>query len=528
MLHTYGGRKRFGARDVIDELVSQGVNVFFANPGTSELHLVAAIDASPAARPVLCLFEGVATGAADGYARVTGQPAAVLLHLGPGLANGLANLHNASKARSPMIVVVGEHATAHLQHDTPLRSDLGAIAHYAAKRVFRLAPGDDVRGVIGDAVRCARARPCGPVMVLANADVMWTESACQVSTTRESPHLAGSEIDPSLLAAAIAAVRRGRTTAMVLGGDALSAEGLCLADRIAAATGCALYCETFNARHERGAGIPAIERIAYFREAAATQLARYDHLLLVGSRSPVAFFASPDQNSELARRDTTLLPLPHHLAPLQLLSALAASLGAGADVEGHPRIPAAAPEGPLSARAIWAVINRHLPAGAIVSDEAGVTSVGADEAMRGAAPHIWMNLTGGAIGQGLPLATGAAIGRPDATVLAVHGDGGAMYTLQALWTQARERLPVVNLIFRNDRYRILDHEVKRHGLGPLGPKGGGMFDLSRPSLDWVALARGMGVDAVTVATAEAFEEAFQAAVAAAAPRLIELRLPAPR
>jgi acetolactate synthase-1/2/3 large subunit len=522
--------QRFGANAVVDTLVAEGVDVFFANPGTSEIHLVAAIDANPKARPVLCLFEGVATGAADGFARAGGKPAAVLLHLGPGLANGLANLHNAFKAGSPMIVLVGEHAAAHLRYDTPLRSDVDSLAGYAAKQVFRMAPGNDLPSIIHAAVQCCRTAPTGPVVVVANADVMWEPSRDSVPAQMAEPAVAqlphdgrGGEF-AKLASSVVEGLRGGPESVLILGATALDVRSLAIADSISQVTGCKLLCETFNARHERGAGIVAVERIPYFREAALDKLQPFASLVLLGSRPPVAFFASPDQRSELTRSDARQIIVPAEVDPFALLGEVASLLGATATPRLSVRAISDPIPGALTPKAIWAVLNRELPAGAIVSDEAGVTSVGADDAMRTAEPHVWLNLTGGSIGQGLPVAAGAAVACPDRTVVALHGDGGAMYTAQALWTQAREKGKVVNIIFRNDRYAILDYEVKRHGLGPLGEKGSGMFKLSDPTIDWVALATGMGVTACAVDTAEDFTARLQDALLRAGPSLLEVRV----
>jgi acetolactate synthase-1/2/3 large subunit len=516
---------RFGAHDVVDALVDAGVTVFFSNPGTSEIHLVSAIDTNEKARSVLCLFEGVATGAADGYARATGNPAAVLLHLGPGLANGLANLHNAYKARTPMVVLVGEHASSHLRFDSPLRSDLDSLAGYAAKRVFHMHPGDDLGAIMRSAAAECRALPQAPVVVVANADVMWSASKGSASPVAAAP-AASAPVAP--VAAAAAAVLRSGNAVMLLGGQALSAQGLKLADSIAQATGCALMVETFNARHERGTGVPAVARLPYFREMAVDKLAACKGLVLAGSRLPVAFFGSPGERSELAPPGAEIVDLGPDASALDFLEAIAKAVGAAQPPRAAARAVADLPTGLLIPKAIWAIVNRFMPIGAIVSEEAGVSSVGADDALAGAEPHTWMNLTGGSIGQGLPLALGAGVGRPDAKVFAFQGDGAGMYTVQALWSQAREQADVVNVIFRNDRYAILDHEVKRHGLPRLGPKGGAMFELSRPSLDWVQLAGSMGVRAESVSTAEEFAKVFEQAANKPGPCLIEVILAPPR
>lgn len=514
----------FGAQVLVDALVEEGVSLFFANPGTSEIHLVDAIDRDPRARAVLCLFEGVATGAADGWARVTGRPAAVLLHLGPGLANGLANLHNAFKARSPMIVVVGEHAEAHLSFDTPLRSEIDCLSTYAAKGAMRMGAGCDLRKTVREAVELATTAPCGPVLLLASTDLMWVGMAAPAAA---APHLPSRRTKPSSPEQAEAASRllAGReAAALILGDDALDAEATRLADRIAAATSCRLFTETFNARQERGAGIPVIERLPYFRESAIEKLAGLSSAVLIGSRLPVAFFASPDAGSELLPAGCEVLRLPDDQSALASLRAIAESVAPGTEPRLAPLQLPEMPEGRLIPRTIWSVLARALPEGAIVSDEAGVTSVGADAILCTARPHLWMNLTGGSIGQGLPLATGAAIASPR-PVVALHGDGGALYTLQALWTQAHEGAHVVNIIFRNNRYAILQYEVKRHGLGPLGTKGNRMFELTEPPISWVPLATGFGVEACSVETAESFAEELDAAFARQGPSLIEVMLP---
>ncbi|MGE4238920.1 acetolactate synthase large subunit [Ramlibacter sp.] len=532
----------FGADVVVASLVAHGVDTFFANPGTSEIHLVSAIDRHPTARAVLCLFEGVATGAADGYARASGKPAAVLLHLGPGLANGLANLHNAMKAGTPMIVLVGEHATQHLQYESPLRSDLESLAGYAAKEVMHARPGDDLDALIARAVAATQARPSGPVVVVANADVMWgapgVAGASGVSDAGGASHESSApgtsntsspaDRPPPLDAAKALAFLRSPGATVLLGGAALSAHALKLADSLAQLTGCTLMCETFNALHERGAGVPHVERLPYFRELAVDKLASTRHLLLLGSRPPVSFFGSPDAGSVLTAPDAQVLAHAPTQSPVALLEQMAQLAGTLPAPRVVARTQSDAPAGALSPKAVWAAVNRALPEGAVVSDESGVSSVGADDTMKGAAPHSWMNLTGGSIGQGLPAGTGAAIATPGRQTLVFHGDGGAMYTVQSLWTQAREKAKVVNVIFRNDRYAILDHEVKRHGLPPLGPKGAAMFSLAEPTLDWVSVARGMGVPAVTVRTAEEFVEALGKGLGSEGPCLIEAVMGAPK
>jgi len=516
-----------GAQAIVHELVACGVTAFFSNPGTSEIHLVAAIDETPGARAILCLFEGVATGAADGYARASGRPAAVLLHLGPGLANGLANLHNALKARSPMIVIVGDHATDHLALDTPLRSDIDSLAKYASKATYRLKPGEDPRQMVHSAVTTATSRPAGPVVLVVSADLMWsaaprTAPAAKTVDTEDDRRFRERTTD-ALIEQAVEALARGPKAVMLLGGG-LTQRALRLADCIGQITNCRIYCETFNARHERGAGIPVAERLPYFQDALEDRLAGMSSLLLVGSRAPAAFFASPNRTGQIVQPGVDVVRLPETQSSEEFLALLAARLRAPNAPRGAERKELPELSGSIDAKGIWSVMTRHLPRDSIVSDEAGVTSVGSDAAMQGAEPHVWLNLTGGSIGQGLPVAVGAAIARSDTPVVAVHGDGGAMYTVQALWTAARENARVTIVIFKNGRYGILDYEAKRHGLGPFGAKGSSMFDLGRPEISWVAIATGMGVPAMSASTVEAFSSAFRSAVATPGPHLIEVVL----
>jgi acetolactate synthase I/II/III large subunit len=516
-----GAGERIGAQILVDTLVEYGCGPFFMNPGTSEMHLVAAIDENPKAKGVLCLFEGVATGAADGYGRVTGKPAVCLLHLGPGLANGLANLHNAQKAATPILVIVGEHATNHLRYETPLKSDLDRLPPFISKSVARLHPSADIADLAATAFRQASVRPRGISTVIATADTMWLKSGvASQKRTNDPDSTAGS--GQQLIDDAVTALRSARAAAILLGGESLSTDGLRLAGSIAEATGAALLCETFNAKHARGAGRPSVARIPYFPEFAIPFLAKHDVLILVGAASPASFFASPDQPGDLVSSSTRTIALSRH-HPLSDLRAIQDAIG----VAHQPRlaerrlVPLAS--GALVPEAIWATLNHHLPDHAIVVDEAGVSSRGADDAMALAAPHDWLNLTGGSIGQGIPVATGAAIGQPDRKVVVMQGDGGALYTIQALWTQAREKLNVINVILNNGQYAILGFEAKRHGL-KLGEGGRSMLDLGDPSMDWIAIARGFGVEAFAASTAEEFNAAFKQAVAARGPVLIDARL----
>jgi acetolactate synthase-1/2/3 large subunit len=520
-----------GAQALIRTLADSGVDVCFANPGTSEMHFVASLDAVPQLRGVLCLFEGVATGAADGYGRMTGRPAATLLHLGPGLANGLANLHNARRAGTPLVNVVGDHATYHQRFDAPLESDIGSLARPVSCWVRRSARSADVAADAADAVTAALGPPGGVATLILPADVSWSGGA--------EPAPAGPRRPPSLvpdpvIEAAAGVLRGGRGNAasgaardcvILLGGAALRRPGLEAASRLAAATGARLLGETFPARLERGAGLPGLERLAYLAEFAQAQLAGTRHLILAGARAPVSFFAYPDRPSSLVPGGCQV----HTLAqPGEDVSAALASLAGRAARQARPRPQPgqrpALPDGELTAETAAAVIGTLLPEGAIVSDEANTSGLWLPAATAGAPPHDWLTLTGGAIGQGLPVATGAAVACPDRSVLALDSDGSAMYTISALWTHAREQLDITTVIFSNRRYAILDLELQRVGAAAGGAAARSLLDLSRPDLDFAALARGMGVPAARAGSAAAFADELRRALAEPGPHLIEALL----
>jgi len=510
-----------GARALVQTLVDAGVTVCFANPGTSEMHFVVALDEVAEMRGVLALFEGVATGAADGYARMTGRPAAVLLHLGPGLANGLANLHNARRARSPIVAIVGDHATHHKRFDAPLESDIETLARnvsgwYRASRRSR-----DVAADAADAVAAALAGQIATLVL--PADVSWSDGA---AVARVRPPAPPVPVSDDVLAQLATILRSGEPTVLFLGGRALREPGLVAAARIAAATGAALLAETFPARLERGAGLPAVERLPYFAEQATAKLAPYRHTILVDAPEPVSFFAYPDKPSELVAPGCAV----HRLAAgaddvTGALIALAERLDAPAVPPLAPASRPALPTGPLTVDAFARALGALLPDGAIIADEAQTSGVFLPMATAGAPRHDWLTLTGGAIGIGLPLAVGAAIACPGRKVICLQADGSAMYTPQALWTIAREHLDVTTILLSNSAYAILRLELQRTGAGAGGPKAREMLSLARPTLDFVALARSMGMPASRATTADDLVTELRRAFAEPGPHLIEAVVP---
>jgi acetolactate synthase I/II/III large subunit len=512
-----------GAQVLIRTLVGCSVDVCFSNPGTSEMHFVAALDAVPQMRGVLCLFEGAATGAADGYGRMTGRPATALLHLGPGLANGLANLHNARRARTPVLAVVGDHATYHKRFDAPLESDIDALAGSVSAWVRRSARSADVAADAAEAVAATMTPPGGIATLILPADVSWSEGG---EPAPALPARAPAPVPDDVVVSVGGTLRSGEPCVILLGGGAVRRPGLEAASRIAQATGARLLSETFPARLERGAGLPALDRLAYLPEFAAGQLAGARHLILAGARAPVSFFAYPGQPSSLVPDGCQVSMLA--AAGDDVGGALASLADAVApDTKPLAREPErpAQPDGDLTGESAGAVLGALLPEGAIVSDEANTSGLWLPGATAGAPPHDWLTLTGGAIGQGLPLATGAAVACPGRRVIALEADGSAMYTISALWTHAREGLDVTTIIFNNRSYAILGMELQRVGAQASGDAARGLLDLSRPDLDFVALARGMGVPASRARTAGEFAVQLREALAEPGPRLIEAVVP---
>ena len=516
-----------GARALMQTLVDSGVDVCFMNPGTSEMHFVHELDAVPQMRGVLALFEGVATGAADGYGRVTGRPAAALLHLGPGLGNGLANLHNARRAHTPVVTIVGAHATYHEHYDAPLQSDIEGVARNVSGWYHASATARDVGRDAAAAVAASLEPPGQVVTLVLPADVSWSEGAVPA---RPRARPAAQPVDSEAVGRAAAVLTSPEPALLLLGGAGTHEPGLRAASRICAATGARMLGEVFPARQARGAGVPPLERLAYLAEAAQNQLQDVRHLVLAGARSPVAFFAYPGLPSDLVPDGASV----HFLADgtedvTATLEALADRVAPGTAPQLAELAPPAAPTGALDVSTLAAAVGATLPENAIVVDEAQTASIGLPAATANAARHDWITETGGAIGQGLPTALGAAIAAPDRQVLCIQADGSSLYTHQALWTMAREQASVTTILVSNDAYAILRLELRRVGAGPAGgagPAARRMLDLSSPSINHAAIAEGFGVDAVRVSTADDLVAALRHAYAQPGPHLIEAAVPA--
>ena len=512
-----------GADRLCDVLLANGIDVCFANPGTSEMHFVAALDKRPEMRCILGLFEGVVSGAADGYARMLRRPAATLLHTGPGLANGLASQHNARRARTPLVSIVGDHASYHRPFDPPLATDVESLAGPMSDWMRRIAGPDDVVPAAQAAIEAA-VRMSGVATLILPADASWGEvtDTSPVGTPKIVRRIVG---DSQVQAVAERLRSKGRRAGILIGQDAAIGAGLRNAARIVAATGALLLNEVFVARTERGRGNPVATRIPYPIELARGVLADLDLLVLAGAREPVAFFAYPGKPSRLVPDGCEIVTLAERdQDQTQALITLADMLGARSTPFATPQGLPAAPtiDGTLTDDAISEAVAYHLPEGAVLVAEPLTSGRNFERMSANAAPHDFIYCpSGGAIGAGIPTATGAAIGAPGRKIVHLQADGSGMYTLQGLWTQARESLDVLTIIYSNRTYAILEWEMKNLGLGEPKTNARRMMAIDHPPLDWVSLAKGMGVEGARAETAEQFRDILAAALKRRGPFLIE-------
>lgn len=513
-----------GAESLVRSLTNAGVNVCFANPGTSEMHLVQAIDRVPEMRPVLALFEGVCTGAADGYGRMTGTPATTLLHLGPGLGNGIANLHNARRAATPIINMIGNHALYHIEYDAPLTSDIDALAQNVSSWIKSDSTSDSLATDGMDALKASLTPKPGSAgqisTMIIPADACWGPA---------SEYAAASPVPPraSVPDTVIRSVgdRLDDNAMILINGEGLDQRGLIAANRIAGVTGCKVAVSTFPARIDGGAGTPSFLRLPYFPEHILAALKDTSLLVLAGAESPVSFFAYPDTPSLLVPDSCEVARLAGvEEGVVDGLERLAEYVNAPPDRYAvNDYLLPDLPTGELSTGAAAAIIARLLPEGAIICGDSGGGGAAFGPAQK-AAHHTWLNLTGGSIGQGGPASIGAAIACPGRRVMALLGDGASMYTNQSFWTQAREGLDVTTVIFNNRRYGILETEYLRLGVNEIGDRAASLFDLTRPNINFVELANSMGVPGTVARTAEEFRRELELSFSQPGPFLIEARV----
>jgi acetolactate synthase I/II/III large subunit len=517
---------RNGADALCDTLLAGGVDVCFSNPGTSEMHFVAALDRKPQMRCVLGLFEGVVTGAADGYARMADKPACTLLHTGPGLTNGLANIHNARRAHSPMINIVGDHATTHLQYDAPLTSDIEMLARPMSDWVHTTVDANHVSKDAARAIEVATKAPGQIATLILPADAAWGATSTALVTPKQPS--ARPHTTPSRVKAAVDAIRSGprsgQRVMLLLSDEALRENVLVTAGRIVEATGVRMLSQQSNKRIERGAGRVAIERVPYPVDQAVATLKDVEILILVGAKAPVGFFAYPGKPSVMTQPNCKIIELAGRGDDLgHALNWLADELqiNSKAAPKRASLVRPPLPTGKLTPDAVLAAVTALMPDNAIIADESVTAGRSLFQRTAGAPPHDFLQLTGGAIGLGLPMAVGAAIACPDRKVIGLQADGSGMYTVQALWTMARENLDCVVTIFANRTYAILHHELRNVGAGVAGKNARAMLDLDNPALDWVSIAKGMGVDALRATTGEEYSAILREAFTRRGPFLIE-------
>lgn len=515
-----------GAEALVRTLIAGGVDTCFANPGTSEMHFVAALDRIPGIRCVLGLQENSVTGMADGFFRVTRRPAATLLHCGPGYANGIANIHNARRAGSGMLNIVGDHAIPHVPHDSPLTADVDALVGATSQwHAFGTEPGR-----IGlDASRGLEAASAGYGQVASlvlPANVSWSDGG--VDARPAAPRLPMMP-DPYRIKQVASALRSGRKAAIILGTPAVVPDLHQLLVGIARESGATLIGSPMISSMPHGRGRLVLPVVPYSVDEAVEALAPYDIVVLVNCPPPTGFFLYPGRPSFLHRPDADVLILSREDQDAAgALKALAAELGAKPEAVPAPKseaIPRVS--GPIEPSGFAAVVARLLPEDAIVVNEALTLGGGFREVVPRAAPTDWLTVTGGAIGGGIPLATGAAIGaqamgRPDRRVVTLQADGSAAYTVQGLWTQARENLPVTTLLLNNRSYAILLGEYAKVGANP-GRTASDMMSLDRPAIDWCAIANGFGVASEAVTTLDALDLVLTKALALDGPMLIDVQ-----
>jgi len=510
-----------GAESLLHTLADSGIEICLGNPGTSEIHFVAALDREPKMRGVLCLFEGVLAGAADGYARMTGKPAATLLHLGPGFANATTFLHNAQKAGSPIVNIVGDHATTHAQYaQAPLTSDIMGICRPVSHWLHRVTDLTAVAGDAARAVQAARVAPGQVATLVLPADMAWSEAGGPAPPLPVAPT---AKVDMRVIDRIAAALLNGKPSALLMRGRCLERAGVEAAGRIAAKTGARLLHDYFTPRMTRGHGLPEVERIPYFAEDIVENLKGLQQIVLVGADPPVTFFAYPGKPSWVTPEGCELLTLaePHEdaVGALGMLADVLRAREPGRKVQRTiHEVPAHAS---LNAINLGAIMARLMPDDAILSDDSITCGMGLHQSFKHGPTHDWLVLCGGAIGDAQPMAVGAALACPSRKVIAVTGDGSAMYSLQAMWTMVREKLDVITVVCANRTYNILHIELMRMGAQNPGPKTLSMVDLGNPVLDFVKLAEGMGVEASRAETTSQFAAQFADAMDRRGPRLIE-------
>ncbi len=512
-----------GAESLVKTMLDGDVNICFTNPGTSEMHFVAALDKNPEMRSVLCLFEGGTTGAADGYYRMLNKPASTLLHLGPGLANGLANLHNAKKANSGVVNIVGEHALEHIKLNAPLTSDIEGIAKPVSHWVKTCKSSIKVGKHAAEAIKESLSPPGKVCTLILPGDTAWNEGKIAKPLKNHEMNL----IDQEKIKITAEELDKAKNPMLLVGGKALEENNLILASKIASRFQCSIMTDFFNAKLERGEGRIKPTRIPYNVDRAVNLLKDFDTIILIGAKKPVAFFAYPNKPGVLTSKSTKFVNFAKIEDDISDgLENLCEYVNARDKIADNiaKNSPPILQKGELNPGSIGSVLGNLIPENAIIVDESVSTGREFFKFTEGSKRHTWLSNCGGSIGFALPAATGASIACPDRKVIALEGDGSGMYTLQSLWTIARERLNVTILIFANQSYKILHGELNNVGVQNPGPSAINMLTLNNPTLDWVHLSKGMGVDGKKVSDISQLYSVFKDALNSQDPFLIEIMI----
>jgi len=510
-----------GAKSLVKTLLASGIDTCFANPGTSEMHFVAALDQVPGMKCVLGLQENVVTGMADGYFRIARKPACTLLHCGPGLANGMGNLHNARRARSGIVNIVGDQATYHRPFDAPLTADTTGMAQTVSQWVRTSVDSANLGRDAAEAIAAAQVYPGQISTLILPADVSWNEGGV-IGAPLSIP--APADVDGNAIECAARTLRNhGKDTLVLAAGPAVLSAAQPLLWNIVQATGATLMADYVTSHVSRGRGRLQLERIPYAMEAAIKTLERFKYIILVNAKPPVGFFGYPGMPSVQYAPDTQLQVLSRpDQDPVKALASLALALNAPEAAIPDPGPRPEAGTGKPTPEGLAQTVAALMPENSIISDESVSFGRGFYKFSHAAPANDWLHLAGGAIGDGLPVATGAAIAaQKQRRVISLQADGSAMYSLQSLWTQAREQLPCTTIILNNSKYNILIGEYANVGATP-GETAMSMLDLGNPSLNWVGLANGMGVEAARATTLEQCSDLMRSSFGKQAPFLIEL------
>jgi benzoylformate decarboxylase len=546
-----------GKRAFLELLKQEGVTMMFGNPGTTELPLMDALAADNEMRYVLALQEAAVMAMADGYAQASGKLAVVNLHVAPGLGNAMGMLYDAQKAGSPILVTAGQHEQTFNVTEPILWADLPTIARPLVKWSTEVHRLDDLPRIVHRAAKTALAPPTGPVFVSLPGDILNGEADLDLmAPTRVAPRTRGDRAAVEQAAALIAKAERP----LIMAGDAVAqsrahAELVELAELI----GAPVYAESIPSTASFPASHPLFRgAMVRLQHAVRGVLEQYDLLLSIGGDlfswslpstsepippgMPIVHLdVDPWELGKNYHEEVAILGDPKATLP-DLSAAIRERMTSGARAQAAERLDAAkkatlaeraalkakaraaAGEVPVQPLALLEAIGELLPKDAVVIDETISSSGGLRQLLASDDPQSFFGLRGGGIGWGLPATIGVKLALPERPVVGLIGDGSAMYTCQALWTAAHERIGAIFVILNNTSYRILKQRV--HALRGHAAQTDiyVAMDLTDPAVDFVGLARSLGITADRASTVAEATDLLKAALADGGPALIEVTL----